>query len=378
MSTTPFSFSICRRQALPLGVLTGVLAAMSAVTTPSLAAVKSLRSTRPPSEITVKSGSSIQAAIDTAKPGDTVTIEPGTYAEQIVIRTSGITVYGSGATIVPPALPTANACTNVTGDATNSGVCVIGDVTFAKFDGEHQPVQTLRRSINDVALQRLTIKGFSGAGITAAGASDLTVSGVTLTDNATFGMLALSSPRVAVAGSTVRNSAGKGFVGICVSRSPATLSNNDVSGYFVGLCIESNDTTATGNHVFDNSAGIIVDPHVTGFVGTRNRVEHNNRADERIAGVGILLDGSRGARVEGNVVVGNGKAKSQLGGGIVVTDDPITKVQPRGNIVRHNVTRDNSDGASTFDLVDVGTRSRSFFGLNECVSAQPAALCPPT
>ena len=48
-------------------------------------------------------------------------------------------IRGAGAMLVPPTSTVKNECTNVTGDGSNSGVCV-GDVTFAKLDGEHQPV----------------------------------------------------------------------------------------------------------------------------------------------------------------------------------------------------------------------------------------------
>ena len=49
------------------------------------------------SVIVVGPGQSIQAAINAARPGDTVFVRPGVYHQSVQIRTNGITVRGSGA-----------------------------------------------------------------------------------------------------------------------------------------------------------------------------------------------------------------------------------------------------------------------------------------
>src|SRR6266487_2233855 len=47
------------------------------------------------SVIVVGPGHSIQAAINAARPGDTVFVKPGVYHQSVQIRTNGITLRGS-------------------------------------------------------------------------------------------------------------------------------------------------------------------------------------------------------------------------------------------------------------------------------------------
>ena len=53
----------------------------------------------------------IQAAVDQANPGDTVFIGPGIYDEQVVVRTSNLTILGSGidSTIIRPTQVSVNS-----------------------------------------------------------------------------------------------------------------------------------------------------------------------------------------------------------------------------------------------------------------------------
>ena len=75
-------------------------------------------------------GQSIQAAVDAARPGDTVVVS-GIHRENVAIQTGHLTLRGVGAELLPPATPTAHACFDPTevGEAVH-GVCVIGDVDF--------------------------------------------------------------------------------------------------------------------------------------------------------------------------------------------------------------------------------------------------------
>jgi len=78
--------------------------------------------------IVVNPGQSIQAAVNTAQPGDTVLVKPGVYHQAVLLKTDGITLRGSGdflggTVIEPPASPPNNLCNNpqVFGP---TGICV--------------------------------------------------------------------------------------------------------------------------------------------------------------------------------------------------------------------------------------------------------------
>ena len=63
--------------------------------------------------IVVNPGQSIQAAVNTAQPGDTVLVKPGVYHQAVLLKTDGITLRGSGdflggTVIEPPASPPNN------------------------------------------------------------------------------------------------------------------------------------------------------------------------------------------------------------------------------------------------------------------------------
>lgn len=65
-----------------------------AVSAAFVAEAAALRAPRPPQTFRVLSGESIQAAVDRARPGDTVEVEPGTYYETITVDVPGVTLRG--------------------------------------------------------------------------------------------------------------------------------------------------------------------------------------------------------------------------------------------------------------------------------------------
>src|SRR4051812_5631356 len=64
--------------------------------------------------VVVHPGESIQAALDAAQEGDTITVSAGTYHEYLQISTDGVTLQGEGAVLEPPTDPAAptNLCSD--------------------------------------------------------------------------------------------------------------------------------------------------------------------------------------------------------------------------------------------------------------------------
>src|SRR5438034_10357196 len=111
------------------------------------------------SVIVVGPGQSIQAAINAARPGDTVFVKPGVYHQSVQIRTNGITLRGSGAfhgrtVMVPPKHFPKTMCNAEFGP---TGVCVLAKSLHPKTGAVFVPVR------NDT-LTGLLVTGFPGNG----------------------------------------------------------------------------------------------------------------------------------------------------------------------------------------------------------------------
>ena len=70
----------------------------------------------------------IQSAVNASAPGDTVSVAAGSYAEQVVVTTSNLTIMGSGAgsTIIQPLSVAANSTSLITGSPIAAIVLVDG------------------------------------------------------------------------------------------------------------------------------------------------------------------------------------------------------------------------------------------------------------
>src|SRR5207249_1853258 len=70
----------------------------------------------------------IQSAVDASAPGDTISIAAGTYAEQVTIMVSDLTVTGAGAgsTVIQPLTVSANSTSLATGAPVAAIVLVDG------------------------------------------------------------------------------------------------------------------------------------------------------------------------------------------------------------------------------------------------------------
>ena len=116
------------------------------------------------SVIVVGPGHSIQAAINAARPGDTVFLRPGVYHQSVQIRTNGITLRGSGAfhggtVLVPPKHIPKTICNAGFGP---TGVCILAKSLNPKTGAVFVPVR------NDT-VTGLLVSGSPATGCSATG-----------------------------------------------------------------------------------------------------------------------------------------------------------------------------------------------------------------
>lgn len=328
----------------------------------------------------VRPGESIQAAVDAAAPGAKIVVKRGTYAENVVITTDGITLKGRGAKLVPPANPAPNACSS-DGQPAADGICVLGQVEFPP-DGP----PTVTDPVDDVTIKGFKVSGFAANGILFLGATDPVAKDNRLKDNGEYGIARF----VSSGGAILRNAAsGSEEAGIYVGDSPDAdvliagnvAYDNHLFGFFFR---DAASGRVVGNEAFGNCVGAIVlntGANVAAnwrFFG--NRIHDNDgfcpgseeEGTPPLSGIGVLI-----ASASGNVLIGNHirdndpNGEVPFTGGVVVVDLGIPGANPpSGNLVKGNLILDNDpdifwDGSGTGNVIE----------RNLCRTSVPDGLC---
>ena len=324
----------------------------------------------------VRPGESIQAAIDAARPGDTILVKPGDYAEALTITTDDLTLKGSRGTVLT--MPDdAEPCFGFDPQAppTAEGICVLGELS---------PEFEVVDPVEDTRISGFVIRGFTGNGIFALGTEGLRATRNRAEDNAEYGIFVLVSTRPVLA---YNKASGNGVAGLYVGGNQqvdAKVFGNTTWDNPIGIFLRDvSHGTAEGNHVFGNCAGIVLlaasPGPVTDWKIRHNLAKANNRTDcgeedPVPSGVGILLFGASDNQITKNLVLGN-RGAAPYGGGIVLVSsdgaDGAPVVAPSGNAVRKNVAFRNRP----FDISWDGTGSGVVFKGNRCATSQPEGLC---
>lgn len=309
--------------------------------------------------VTVHSGESIQAAIDAAPPGSVVSVESGTYSENVWITKEGITLRAApGATpnLKAPAdkAPgTPETCVDPEYPSAINGICVTG-ATGVRVNG-------------------FTVRQFS-IGIFVVGASDTVIDDNRLIGNKEYGVFANHSTGSVIRANTATRS---NDAGIYVGDSPdarATVQGNVVYDNAVGIFIRSaSKGQIVNNHMHDNCVGLLFldapNPS-THWLAKGNTASNNNRTHGcEFTGVGIASLGSRDVTIRDNAV-NNNQSPSFPGGGIAVFAG-VVPGHPSTNVA---VVRNRAHGNQPADLLWDGEGSVTF-SANRCATSIPPGLC---
>lgn len=329
----------------------------------------------------VRPGQSIQAAVDAARPGDTVLVSGGTYRENVDITTDGITLRGRGARLEPPATSAPGSCSNLFGIPDNPfGICVLGQIDPETFQ--------VTRPVRGVRIEGFTIGEFADTGIFTFGTDGLVVKRNDVAGgdgDFAYSILFLASSHGRILYNRVHGAGGAGiYLGASPDAQAVIAHNVSFDSGSLGIMVrDSVGGVVEHNVTYDNCMGIgFVDGLAAGtsklWTARGNVVRRNNAVcpgEPVVSGVGVLLAGSHEITLDRNVIVENRPASGEVpySGGVVLTSGAIfggTELAT-GNVVTRNVVRGNAP--VDLNQNDVGPGNR--FSRNSCRSSLPAGLC---
>jgi nitrous oxidase accessory protein NosD len=321
--------------------------------------------------ITVEPGDSIQAAVDSAHPGDTVKVEDGTYWQQVNITKDDITLKGEGnGTIIKPPKTAPNGNCDAAEGVT--GICVSS--ATVPTDGSLTPV------IEGVVVEGLAVQDFPGVGIFVFSSDKSKVEDVKASNNGGYGVFFNNSSH----GVVHRNvTIGNGEAGIYYGDSPnagAWITDNtsykNGNGIFVRDASHGN---VLDNNSWGNCVGILILDTGSGntdWLVKDNEVNKNNQAcsgggqGPPTSGLGIVIGSASNIHVTKNEVNGNDAGANPTAGtgGIAVFNFGIPE---NNNTVDHNKLEANST-----DIVWDASGTGNTFKHNDCdTSTTPPAAC---
>jgi parallel beta-helix repeat protein len=320
----------------------------------------------------VKAGGSIADAIEEARPGDVIEVEPGVYHEALTVDTPNLTLRGLVRGADRPVLDGRGKL--------NDGVIVSG---------------------SPFSMTGFGVRRYKGNGVTTQGVDGVVLSDLVVDDTGRYGVYPVQSRNVSVTHCTVT---GISDAAIYVGESNhALVAFNEVHGNVAGIEIENtNDAEVRDNLAYDNTAGILVfvlpakmQKHGRRNVVHRNWVVRNDRANfgdpnaivgSLPHGLGIMVMGADETRVHDNWVKDNGSV------GILVIrlgpehaqKDPEMEPLPDGTRIGFNYVAGNGQRPHPFiagqfqgrggDLAWDGTGERNCADLSDAAVAVGAPL----
>ncbi|MGW7435633.1 right-handed parallel beta-helix repeat-containing protein [Streptomyces sp. NPDC054849] len=329
----------------------------------------------------VHPGDSIQDAVNAARPGDIITVMPGTYYENVLI-TKRLTLRGWGARTVikppttktPPAARKAPTRAVTACSQADTGICVMG---------------TAGQPVDGVHIRSLAVSGFKRNGLWASYTDRLSVERVISERNGTWGIAQERSTRGQFRDNVARDNTESGiFIANTVEREGgatdtqgAVIRGNTLTGNRIGVTVRRvRNLTVSANTLTGNCGGVFVvgdegEPGAGDMTIRGNRIHENNKfckGNSRlpdIQGVGIVLTGAEETIVRSNSIRGN-VGSSPLSGGILLFKSFVGATNT-DNVIHDNVVRDNRPA----DLANQGAGTGNQFHDNRCETSVPAGMC---
>ncbi|WP_165978056.1 right-handed parallel beta-helix repeat-containing protein [Actinomadura darangshiensis] len=317
----------------------------------------------------VKPGHSVQAAVDRAKPGDTIRLKAGHYAGGILVR-KRLTIRGEGnKTVVSPGHR--DHCAKA--GAAGMGICVIGRA---------------KHPVKGVTIRNLTVRDFKGTGVHGMYTDRLAVMAVLAKKNGEYGIAEYRSTRGSFRWNwTLDNAEDAGlYVGDTANAHGTAVAWNHSSGNTLGVLVRhAHHVKVHDNEITANCVGVaLIDDGQKGGQGQntvwKNKISKNNRKCGAhgpvppFSGTGILLFGGSRNTVEKNTVKGN-RGKLPYSGGIVLFPG-VAPEHGSARPARHNLIKANTvRGNAPYDLVDKSGSKTNRFHHNKCKTSSPRSLC---
>jgi parallel beta-helix repeat protein len=313
----------------------------------------------------------IQAAVDAAKPGDIIVVPPGTYRETVTVEKDNITIIGPESAVI-----------DASGFA--NGIHVGANI----FNQATAPVCPAI-AVKNFTIVGLTIRNADYNGIFLSGVDGYIIARGTYVNNGDYA----TYPSCSNNGQILFNTAQGGsdtclYVGNDVD---VNLMGNQVSGCTVGIqIVNSSNVQVRRNTVTGNTAGIlaIVDPfnprtETSNSVIEDNTVTQNNLPNTsteadigRIpSGTGILLVGTDLLTIRANTATGNNTFGVAVTANPLASQDSRINPNPIGNQVTRNTLIDNGTEPSPTlpgaDLFYDGSGQGNCFSGNTFKTAVP-------
>jgi len=210
-----------------------------------------------PQTINVAAGTSIQAALDKAAPGDTIVVAPGTYHESVTVKAYGVTLKGQASGDARPVLDGENKFEN--------GVLATG----GKF-----------------TMEQFVVRNYTKNGVIARGADGATFRDLRTENTGEYGVFPVESANILIERCV---SSGVSDTGLYVGQSrDIVVRDSEAFGNTSGIEIENSvNAVVENNYVHDNSGGILIfllPEHVSkenhGNLIRNNRIEGNNKVND--------------------------------------------------------------------------------------------------